>query len=1070
MVVVRSRIAAVRRKADVNELRYAGGIILREKSMRSSSMRGGIGRGLAAAVMMAVAAGSAMSQPAASSGGGAPGSILEGEKPASVVPGLAYDAAFFPGAKYDAAVPTPDSILGYKLGSKAASPAEIDRVVRAIAEKSPRVKVFEYAKSHEGRPLVYAVVATPERIGNLDALKADLAKFDDPRKVSAAEGDALAKSLPLVAWMAYSIHGDEMSGADASLALLYHLAASSDADVADMLGKMVVCIDPLMNPDGRDRCVTGIRQRRTVQPDLDDQSILHSQTWPSGRMNHYLFDMNRDWIFATQPETRGRVMAARDWKPQYFMESHEMGAQDTFLFMPAREPINYNYPEHAHRWAVKIAEDHAKALDAHGWRYYSGEWNESWYPGYSSTWGALRGSIEQLYEQANLQTDAVRRAEGTLQAYREAVHIQLVSSWANLTSLAKNRDGIMADFVAERRKNVSAEGRYSKRVFALPPSKNAGRMEAFLDLLRVQGVEFVRSEGAFSGSGVDRLGKKVEGREFPAGTVLIPTRQPLGNYVAATLEFDPRFKSEFLTEERRELLRFDRSRLYDTTAWNLTMLQDLESYELSMETLPAAKGDEGVRPKADEAPLPALPSGENSPVAWIVDGSDDRSVALAARLMERGVWVRVCNKPIELDGTPYPRGSVVIEAKDNLNLVAAGGVKATPTREETTSTLHGIVSGALKELGLRGAAVSSGMGPGDLPDMGGEHFVLLHQPRVAVLTEAPFSPYSVGEIWFTLDRTLGMRASYVDFEQLGGTDLRRYNVIVVPDGASEEELKGRVDSLRTWVESGGTLVAIGRSAAALAREGGIGSTRRLSDVLTKLDDYRLQVIREWEGRSVEPKLDDVYASTPPKAIEYPWSIDDSKKPSDEEAKRRDAWRKVFAPQGAVLAGRVDDRHWLTSGCGAYLPVLYQGASVLMSAGGVDAPIRLGVFTKAEAAEAVKEPAAPLGVTTDSSNGAPSAAASSTKDDEKAKEPPPPGWTIAPPGYDLTLRMSGLLWPEASAALANAPYVTGEGVGKGQVILFASSPTTRAATTGTIRVFENAVVFGPGMGASQPIRP
>jgi hypothetical protein len=964
----------------------------------------------------------------------------------SPLPGLTYDASFFPGATYDPNIPTPGSVLEYRLGDKAASPAEIEAVIKAIAEKSNRVKLVEYARTHEGRPLHYLVVSSPETIANLDAIKTDIAKFADPRSVSTSEGDTLAEKLPLVAWMAYSIHGDEMSGADGSLSILYHLAACTDAEVTTMLNNLIVIIDPLMNPDGRDRAVTLIRQRRTTQPDVDDQSILHSQLWPSGRMNHYLFDMNRDWIFGTQPETRGRVLAAGQWNPQYFMESHEMGSQDTFLFMPAREPINYNYPEHAHHWGIAIQKDNAQAFDALGWRYYSGEWNESWYPGYSSTWGALRGSIEQLYEMANIHTDAVRRPEGTLVAYRESVHHQIVSSWANLSSLSKNRAAIMKDFLASRRRNVAEDGRFATRVFAFPPNPNTGRHNRLLDLALLQGFEVYEAKAAFKGSGFDRLGNDAQDREFPAGTLLISTRQPLGNLVAAMLEFDPRFKNDFLVEERRELLRFDQSRLYDTTAWNIPMLFDVEAYELSMsipsdaarvKTLPAA-----VEPR----------SNVTRPVAWLADGRDDRGVSLAARLMERGVRVRYAEKPLNFDGVDHARGAIVVVAKDNLTF---------------EGSLADEVAKAATELGVAISPISSGLGEGDLPDLGGGFFRLLQPPKIAVLAQSPISPYGYGETWFLLDQTLRIRAASIDFNALGGVDLRRYNTLIIPSGAHDDDLKPHLAALKDWVSQGGTLIAMESSAEAFAKEGGLGSTRLLPDVLGKLDDYRLAAVRDWEGLAATPAGDAVYSRKPPEKLDYPWLVEEGDKASDEELKRRDSWRQIFAPQGAVLAARVDDRHWLTAGCDAILPVLYGGKTVLMAPTGVQAPIRFGVFVEA------KQPPA-----TEPAPKEPAHADAKGQEDAKqakaeTKEPPKPlpsGWRVAPKGHDMILRMSGLLWPEAADRIANSAYVTREQIGRGQIILFASDPTTRAATLGTQRVLSNAIVYGPGLGARETIHP
>jgi hypothetical protein len=581
----------------------------------------------------------------------------------SPVPDLAYDEPFFPKAKYNPNVPTPDSVLDFPVGSKPATHAQIEAVFKALAAKSPRCKLVVYGKTHEGRALYYMVIASEANLSRLDSLKADLAKLADPRKVAKEEGDRLAATLPAVAWMAYAIHGDEMSGSDAALAVAYHLAAGADAEVTNLLDKLVVIMDPLMNPDGRDRFLAMQAQNRTVQPSVDDQSLLHTGVWPSGRMNHYLFDMNRDWIFATQPETRGRLRAVNEWNPHYFMESHEMDSQSTFLFLPAREAINPNEPDNVRKWQVEFAKDLAAAFDARGWRYYNGEWNDDWYPGYSSSWSALRGAVANLYEQAGIGTDAVRRGEGTLESYREAVHKQLVSSMANLAFLARNRQAVLADFLAEKRKSVGPDASIPAHTFAVLPSVNATRQRRFLDLMALEGFEVYSAGESFTAQGKDRLGREIKDMKFPAGTLLIPARQPLARLLNAMLEFDPHAIPQFLTDERRDLLRFGRSRIYDITGWSLPMLFDVQTFDL-----PAGLPSE-AQPKPVSIPVPAQAPMTNSDtsVAYVIDGADDASVAAAGRLMERGVWVRVAAKPFQFDNREFVRGSVVVEHKDNAN-------------------------------------------------------------------------------------------------------------------------------------------------------------------------------------------------------------------------------------------------------------------------------------------------------------------------------------------------------------------------------------------------------------------
>jgi len=969
--------------------------------------------------------------------------------PPSPLPGFMYDTPFFPGARHDPAIPTPDSILGFPVGQRPARHSQIQACLKAWAAATSRARLFEHGRTYEGRALYHMVISSEANIRRLDAIKADVGKLADARAVSAGEGDRLAANLPAVIWLGYTIHGDETSGSDAALALAWHLCACTDDDVKRLLDELIVIIDPVMNPDGRDRYLTNLGEDRTEQPSVDDQSVLHSRPWPMGRTNHYLFDLNRDWLFAVHPESRGRLAAISAWHPQVLVDAHEMGAQDTFLFSPPREPINRNLAPGFRRWGHVFGRDQATALDRFGWRYYHGEWNEELYPGYSTTWAAFRGAVGILYEQASIATDAVRRPEGTLLSYRESVHHQLASSLANLATLRANRAALMRDYAAQRREAVADSGAFAERMFAIVPGANRSRDAGFIELMHFQGLEMYTAPQAFTASGTDRLSRSIEKREFPAGTILIPARQPEARTACAILEMETRVSDEFLDVERSELLRMGRSKLYDITGWNLMMLHDVDGYELAMRLPAGAKRFEALPPASDaNSPKPSTQPAE--PVAWAVDGADDLAVVAAARLMERGVKVRATDKATELDGRRYARGSIVITRADN---------------QLFTGNLEKSVSDAAKELNATVTAVNSGFGPGDLPDMGGRHFVLLDAPRIAVLSRPPFATYNFGEIWHTIDRVLGIRASYIDAAEFSTTDLRRYNVIVLPAGG-EDALKDRWSALRAWVKAGGTLVAIGSSAGAVASESsGVSDARTLPDVITKLEDYSMAVVREWVGRlgRVDPAR--VWAHTAPAALDYPWvTAKKSDKLPDDEAKRRDSWRQLFMPQGAILAARIDDRHWLTAGCGPMLPVLYDGDTILMAAGGVQAPVRFGIF---EPVTATPAPATKPAPTTSSAVGD-----QSSKDDQKDgdTEGAPSHWAPIPPGHEMRLRMSGLLWPEAADRLASTAYVTRERVGSGQVILFAASPTFRGATKGTMRVFTNAIICGPGMGASQPIRP
>ncbi len=977
--------------------------------------------------------------------------------PPTDVAGLRWTNAFFPGATYRAAVPTGESLLGFPIGQRAANSIEIGTCLKAWAAAAPdRTRLVEYARTHENRPLHYLVVTAPKNLSRLDEIQSGTTKLGDPRKLSDDEARRLIDTLPPVAWLSYTIHGDETEGSDAALALLYHLIAGDDPKVTKLLGDVVVMIDPLQNPDGRDRFLKMIAENRGTTPSVDDQSLQHTGHAPWGRGNHYFFDMNRDYLFGVHPETRGRMKEISRWNPVLVVDGHGMGAQDTHLFSPPREPINIHVPPSRERWGKIFAREQAAAFDRQGLLYYNGEWNEDWYPGYTDSWPAYRGSVGILYEQARIAEDGVRRPEGRILSYRESVFHHVIGSMANLATVQANGKQLLENFHSIRKDACAANGPYSKRVFAVLPTPNRARMEKLIKLAQLQGFELFQAVDEFTvASATDQLGRELKDKKVPAGTLLIPNRQPLGHLVAAVLDFDPKIPAKALEDERQEILRNGQSRIYDTTAWNLTMMFALEALTLPIE-LP-----DSARPytPAERAGTGVIGQAE-SPVAYAIDGADDLSVTAAARLMERGVQVRAAEKPFEFDGQKFARGSVVITRLDNRNFAG---------------DLREAIDATARALAVRAVAIRSGLGEGDLPDLGGEHFKRLEPPRIALLSRGGSSPSNVGEIWFFLDHELGIRHSRVNVE--GDPDLSRYNVVIVPDGFSGPLPGGWTNRLKDWVKSGGTLIAMGNSAAQFSGEKAeFSKVRTLPDVLNKLGDYELAVFREWLARDGDlPAADAVWSHKAAPGLKYPWQSVEGAHAEEKELKKRDAWLKLFMPQGAIVATRVDTKHWLTFGCDEPLPVIAFRDPVLMAAEGVEVPIRLGYLAKSEskpvdAAKPVAAADVPAAKPKSDSLDDKKDGDKKGADAKEKKEPPRVGWSALPPGTDMHLRMSGLLWPEATHRLANSAYVTRESLGRGQIILFATAPTFRAATLGPTRVMLNAMIYAPGFGAAQPIRP
>ena len=907
---------------------------------------------------------------------------------------------------YIQTITKPDTILGFEVGTRVASPLQITNSLMKWADESNRLQIVEYARSHEDRPLFAVYISTPENLANLESIESNILLLSDSRKINDRQAKEIIDSLPAVAWMSYSIHGNETSGADAALASIYHLIASEDKDVLEMLDNMIVIIDPLMNPDGRDRFAKSLEQYRGTAPNVDDQSLLHSGDWPYGRTNHYFFDLNRDFYFLTQPETKGRVALINKWRPQLMIDGHEMGPQDTFLMGPPREPINKNIDLDIKKWGDIFAEDQAKAFDDRDWRYYTGEWFENLYPGYSN-YSEYRGSVHILYEQSRMAEDGVRRPEGTVQTYKESVHHMYISTMANLKTLQLNSKEMYKDYWDGRKYNVSSQSEYANKYYVILPTDNLGRLNTFISKLEAQEIEIYRNTNPIKVTNIiNQIGDTEEEYIIPEGSLIVPNRQPDAPLIAAILEFDAKINDSVLIEERQKVLKNGSSVMYDATAWNLTMMYGL----------PAITINQPIR--NDLVPWGIEKNNEllnTDAIGWSVNGNDDRSVAFAARLMEQNINVRILDKETKFLDRVLTRGSVFVTKVDN------------PKNDKLLS----IINSTLLDLKISASSVLTGYGKGDLPDWGGEHFRLLTKPQIALLGQSNFNSYDVGSSWWTLDKNLGIRHSQINSSFITYADLRRYNTIIMPDGnrvLSDKEL----EVLNDWIKQGGTLIAHDNSSSIITGKNGLGSVTKIQDSLDRSIDFDIDLQREWLADKDNIDFDQVNSNTLNYKTDYPWDVD-KRTITDEELIRRDNWQSKFMPSGAFVVGRVDNTHWLSFGTPDVLPILYSKQPVLMTSNRAEAVVRIGSIEPNNGSE-IKQL----------------------------------NWSTIPADHDIKVRMSGLVWPEASEKIANSAYLTREQIGNGQLILFSGQPNFRGSTRGTSRLWLNAVVYGVGLGTTPRI--
>lgn len=941
--------------------------------------------------------------------------------------------AFRDGASYDFTIPAPASILGVEIGERPLRHEEILRYFEALAAASPRMKLEEYGRTHEGRRLVLGIISAADNIRRLDAIQEAMAHIGDPRETSRAEVDNLSADTPAIAWLAYSIHGDELSGADAGVRLAYELCAGTDKDVGRVLDEVVTIIDPLQNPDGRTRYLAQLTHLQGAVPNPDPSSLQHTAFWPWGRGNHYLFDLNRDWFIQVHPESRGKVAAIRRWNPQLLVDGHEMGSADTYLFSPPREPFNPHMTDELLQWWEVYADDQARAFDRHGWSYYTREWNEEWFPGYGSSWAVYLGAVGILYEQSRTTGSLVKRPDGSVLTFRGAVHRQLTSSFANLATTARHKRELILSWWDQRREAVRSAGHGPLKAFVLAPRGKGERVDRLAWTLENQGIEVYRADAPIEVRELhDPWGETHGKKTLPAGTRLVRLDQPLAPLALVTMEFHAQMPDSFLVTEREHLERNKGTRLYESTGWSVPLAYGVEAYWTGK--MPGGRWERDTiladfpeRWPARSGTVQGAPG-----YGYVADGSQENIPAAAGRLLAGRLSVRAAREGFRSGGHDYPPGTLLLRRIANPDSLAT------------------VVQRVAKETGVDFVALPSARVERG-PDLGGGRYPELEAPRIALVAGNPINFSEYGALWHLFDRELGLRVSSLDIARLANANLHRYNVLVLPpawgvDGYRRALGEGGLRRVRDWVEEGGTLIGYGAAASYLA-----DSTAAMSAVRQRrqaLEDFppvergvtlaaaeALRLPNALGESAEEPAGATVDFGIPgegepvlgPGALalageagrragkntkrEEEDSDEDAAKPEKDELERIDRRLRTFMPRGPILRVDLDTDHWLA--WGATNPV---GASIYTShAYLARSPVR----------------------------------------------------TVGRLAAYEQLHVSGLLWPEAAGRWARTAYLTREGKGRGQIILFAGSPVFRGYWLATHRLLLNAAILGPGLGASAP---
>ncbi|MDR1369695.1 MAG: hypothetical protein LBJ72_06170 [Dysgonamonadaceae bacterium] len=669
-----------------------------------------------------------------------------------VIGGEKQDYFFDSQVNFDRNIPSPEQFLGYPTGSKITEHHRIVAYFEKLASLSDRTKLIEIGRTHEGRPLVVLAVSSPENIARLDAFRTERGKV---RQAGTPE-------TPLILFLGYSVHGNEPSGAEASLLSAYYLTAAQTEQVKHQLAGGIYFIDPVRNPDGQERFAEWVNYNRSLRF-INDSSLdrEHTEGWPRGRGNHYWFDLNRDWVNIVHPESQARVAFYQDWLPHVQVDHHEMGANSSFFFEPTDPDGNESrfVPQATYRINAEFALYYAKALDKIGSFYYTKEGYDNKNPTFGSTYPDYNGGVGILFEQGSSR-GIQQESENGLLTFAHTVRNQLVASIATIDAANANRQALF-DLQKEF---FTIHPKTGGKNYIIGDAYDRSRLNKFINRLLDHRLEVYENNGDIT---VDNV-KYEKGKSY-----IIPVAQP--NSALVQIIFDDKKDYD------------DVSKLGYGAGFSVAYSSGLAYAQVTN----AAQGAR-VEEKLKNRIVPI----SRSDYAYLIDFRDSRTQTALFRLLEKDLIVKTASRAFSINRqgqtVDFPAGTLLIPVGNQP--VSSGDLFALLKSVGETEEIS--ILPVTTGYNLKGV------------DLGSSAFRRIHKPKALILTGGGVSSTEAGEVWHLFDQKLAYPIVRVEAEQFNRIPLYNFNRIILAGGTYTELNAQAIEKLKQWTADGGVLITL----------------------------------------------------------------------------------------------------------------------------------------------------------------------------------------------------------------------------------------------------------------------
>ena len=655
-------------------------------------------------------------------------------------------------------IQSPSEFLGYEIGTQFSRHSQVVDYFEYVSNKlSENVIMEKYGETYERRPLYLTYISSKENIKNIDIIrKNNLSNAGVTDGVSST----LNKDIAIV-WLSYNVHGNESSSTEASMKTLHLLLTEN----SKLLENTIVIIDPCINPDGRDRYANWYNQAVSIPFNTNYKSREHDEPWPGGRANHYLYDLNRDWAWITQIESKARLKMYNKWLPHVHVDYHEQGINEPYYFAPAVEPYHEIISKWQRDFQKEIGKNNAKYFDQNGWLYFTKETFDLLYPSYGDTYPTYLGAIGMTYEKAGggVAGLGILNSENTVLTLVDRVNHHTTTGISTVEISSINAKKLNDEF------KLYFNNRSKTNNYILKGNNN--KIQTLRKLLDAHEITYSYGK-QHKTSAYSFTSNKNENIQTNVSDLIISTDQPKGKLVDVLFEKNAKL-SDSIT--------------YDITAWSLPYAYGLEAY-VTNKDVPSAKYEKLFKKNTIDHMV----------IAYGVKWNHLKDAKFLTDLLVTNLKVRFNKGEFVNNGTKYNPGSLIIYKGD-----------------QTSQTMFNQVIDIANKHNRKLNPIYSGMSE-EGPDLGSSSIELIKNKNIAILSGDGagdrVSSLNYGAIWYFFEQEINYPLTHLNINKFNRTNIDEFDVLIIPDGYySSIKNKKNIEKIESWIRDGGKIIAFSKA-------------------------------------------------------------------------------------------------------------------------------------------------------------------------------------------------------------------------------------------------------------------